>query len=561
MTKLKKREALETRVKSESTPYLPTLANMLHHCVQEYGDLLCVIHGEERLTFKDVEARSAELALGLLNEGAGKGTRIGLLMPDGADWIVSFFAISRIGAIPIPISTFNQARELQWVLNHCDAQILLTADQYIGHDYIARLREALPDLKEGRTQYLTNCPYLRSIVVFGEKAPNWAIPHNTILEGGERNTQLTRAYLSSVEANVFPADVGVIIYTSGTTAHPKGVVHSQGAMVQHSYVFNLNDIRRKGEKRLNSIPLFWVGGLVFVLIISMHSGTTVVTPTSKKMKEIIRLIKLEKIEHLDGWMNGFAEMRAHPDFNEQDFDFVKPSMLAHGLFPACDINGDPIPAELTPNMLGQTETLGPHSMCPLHTVLEPEQIGSFGTSIAGVERKIINPQTGETLAAGEQGELCIRGYSVMQGYYKKERGSTFLADGFHRTGDLCVIDENDHLYFVGRDGEMIKTAGANVAPREVETVLMSYDEISEAAVVGVADVNLGQKVVALVVLAKGFDAVDEQNLVLRLRQELSSYKVPKRFVYVGADELPRTSGGKIKKAAILKMPEVQEQVK
>ncbi|MBT8123600.1 MAG: long-chain fatty acid--CoA ligase, partial [Gammaproteobacteria bacterium] len=118
---------------------------------------------------------------------------------------------------------------------------------------------------------------------------------------------------------------------------------------------------------------------------------------------------------------------------------------------------------------------------------------------------------------------------------------------------------NDHLYFVGRSGEMIKTAGANVAPREVETVLMSYDDISEAAVVGVADSGLGQKVVAIVVPTKGTEVIDEENLILRLRQDLSSYKVPKRFIYVGADELPRTSGGKIKKAEILKMPEVLEQ--
>ncbi|MGI9569985.1 MAG: AMP-binding protein, partial [Desulfobulbia bacterium] len=163
MTNQKNGVALAIEAKSEPTPYVPTLPNMLHYCVKQYGDLHCVIHGEERLTFKDVAERSAELALALLNAGVGKGTRIGLLMQNGADWIVNFLAIARIGAVLIPISTFSQPRELQWVLNHCDAQILLTSDSYLGHDYLARLEEALPELISERDQYLASCPYLRNI--------------------------------------------------------------------------------------------------------------------------------------------------------------------------------------------------------------------------------------------------------------------------------------------------------------------------------------------------------------------------------------------------------------
>ena len=540
---------------TELRNYTPTVANMLRHCVDIYSGLMCVIRGEERLTFEKVDQRSAQLALALLYAGIGKGSRVAVLMPDGPDWVISWLAINRIGAILIPISTFSQARELQWILRHSDTQLVLTVDRYLGHNYLSRLQEALPGLQDGKDQYLPEAPYLRKIVVWCDARPSWAIRSKDFLASVENKAELNFDFLAAVEKNVVPADLGVVIYTSGTTSMPKGVVHSQGAIVRHSYSLHRYDIKQPGQKALNAIPMFWVGGMIYLLMTSMHCGTAIVTPVSKDLGDIIKLIKEERIQHLDGWMHGFASMREHPDYNEDDFDFVMPSMVAYGLFPARDAMGKPIPSQLTPDKLGQTETLGPHSMCPIHTVLTEDQVGSFGTCAPRLTRKIVEPETGKEVPTGGTGELYVRGYSVLQGYYKKEREDVFTEDGFHKTGDLCSIDESDHLYFKGRSGEMIKSAGANVAPREVETAIMAQPEIAEAAVVGMPDNRLNEIVVAVVVLKQG-RALSSDELSRRLRRELSSYKVPKRYAFVAADELPRTAGGKIKKSEVKTMSEV-----
>lgn len=533
--------------------YPATVPNMLHNACTQYGDLEWLIRSEERTSFKEVERRSAKLALALLQAGVGKGTRVAVVLPDGPDWVICWLACNRIGAVFVPMSTMSTARELGWLLQHSDAELLIVAREYLRHDYAARLQEIFSDLAEGTQQFLLEAPYLRRIVMLGEDVPGWAVPFQKFLQSTTAAPKLDLSYLAAIESKVVPADVGAIIYTSGTTADPKGVVHSQGAMVRHSYALHMLEGRSPGEKALNAIPLFWVGGFVFQMMKSMHAGCAMVTPESRDLGKIIALIKKERIGILDGWMDGFDKMREHPDFNEDDFSFVRPALAPFGFRAPFGADGQPVSLSRLPNSLGQSETLGPHTKAPVGILLEEHQLGSFGFSVPGLEHVIVDPETGVECPPGESGEIYIRGYAVMLGYYKKERDECFTPDGFHRSGDSGYFDADGHLYFLGRRGEMIKTVGTNVSPREVESVIARLPYVAEVAVVGLPDEKLGEIVAAAIVLKQGSGELDVQALHAYLKRELSHYKIPRRYALLTSDEMPRTSGGKVKKNQLLKM--------
>ncbi len=218
------------------------------------------------------------------------------------------------------------------------------------------------------------------------------------------------------------------------------------------------------------------------------------------------------------------------------------------LLPAHRRPADPT---LATNALGMTETCGPHSFGrdddPPHT-----RRGGFGRAIQGLEHRIVDPETGAALPAGTPGEICVRGYSLMQGFYKVERERTFTGDGFYRTGDGGFVDADGFLFFTGRLGEAIKTAGASVAPAEIEALLTGYSEIGAAYVVGIADAQRGQSVAAAVVLRPGC-TLEVDELRARLRRELAAYKVPRQVFVYRQDELPFTASGKIDKRRLAEM--------
>ena len=299
-------------------------------------------------------------------------------------------------------------------------------------------------------------------------------------------------------------------------------------------------------------PFFWIGGMLTTLLNTMIGGGELICPERPDPGFVLKLLRRELPDHLTGWAGQLNAIKEHADFKPEDFLRLTPS---HNTQRRAGVMGPPLdaPLPLVPNSLGMSETFGPHSGERDSVVLAEDRANSFGRAINGIERKIVDPQGAVELAPGEVGELLVRGYSVMQGYYKRERGECFEPDGFFRTGDLCAITEDGHLFFHGRGGEMIKTSGANVSPREVELALMAYPEVAEAVVLGQRDPSAGEIVVAVVV-PRPDHHVDPQQLRERLDAELSSYKIPKLFITdLQGEELPRTDSGKVQKHALLEM--------
>jgi acyl-CoA synthetase (AMP-forming)/AMP-acid ligase II len=502
-----------------------------------------VVLGEQRVTYADADARSARLARALASSGVGKGTRVGLLFPNGPDWLTAWLATARIGALAVPINTFQPPRELGWMLRHADIDTLLTCDSLLGNDLLERIEGCAGSLSRqsagGGRLALAELPYLRQVVVWGDGARSWATGVDEFLARAET---IQPALLAEIEAEVRPADAMLIIYSSGSTAEPKGAIHSHGAVIRHA--FNLNTMRDvcPGDVVYSPMPFFWVGGVVFVLVSAMHLGATLLCEDRFEPGETLALLERERATVVMGWPHFAKALAEHPSFPERDLSSIRTGNL-YDVLPEDRRVPDP---ELRSNSLGMTESCGPHTFDRMDIDLPESLRGSFGRSVDGVSHKVVDPETGAPIGPNEPGEIYVRGYSLMQGLYKREREEVFEPDGYYRTGDGGRFDAEGHLYFEGRLGELIKTAGANVTPREVELVLEGLDGVREAFVVGVSHPDRGENVAATVVLAEGVQA-DSDSLRASLKRELSAYKLPRHWWLADSEDLPMTDSGKIDK--------------
>lgn len=528
-----------------AAPALPceaTVPALLRHLAARHGARELIVAEGRRLRYDEADERSARLARSLLAAGAGKGTRVALCFPNGPEWVVGWLAAARIGAIAVPVNTFFQAHELAWLLRHADVSILLTVARFLGHDYLAQLEEAAPELAGGRPEALRapTLPHLRAVWSWGGAERRWAQAGERLAEGPD-DPAVDDAFLRAVEAQVVPADPMLILYSSGSTADPKGAVHTQGSVLRHSHQLSVIRGVLPDDRIWTPMPFFWVGGMVFALLGAMHHGACVLADASFEPGRTLALLERERATTAIGWPHFGKALLEHPDFARSDLSALRAGNLP-GLLPPEVCPADP---ELRPNGLGMTETCGPHTYTgegPL-----PESLrNAFGTAIPGVEHRVVDPESGVRLGAGASGEICVRGASLMQGLYKLEREHVFDRDGFYHTGDLGRFTPEGVLYFEGRSGEMIKAGGANVTPGEVESVIAGFPEVKEAFVVGVPHARRGEDVAAAVVPEPGA-AIGADEVRRRVKARLAAYKVPRHVVIADHDELPFTTTGKIDK--------------
>ena len=520
--------------------YPPTAGEFLHHVADAWGDRELVVLGERRDTYHDTEAASRRLAKALLANGVRRGTHVGLLAPNGPEWVVGYFAITRIGAVAIPLNTYSKPRELSWVMEHAAVEVLLTVDRHLGHDYVDRLESiaaGLADQVAGSIR-IDSHPKLRSVWMWGGSERTWAGSVDELLESA---TAVTDDALADAEAAVGADDPMVVVYSSGSASDPKGVVHSHGAVIRHPYnTLPFRDIVA-GDVVYTPMPLFWVGGLVWALLACMHAGATVVFEQQFEPGTTLELLERERVTHVIGWPHISKALTEHPTFPERELGSIRGGSL-DALLPEERRVGDP---NLRANTLGMTESLGPHSLEVIGSVLPPGKQGSFGRGVPGVEHRIVDPVTGRSLPTGEAGEIWIRGYSLMIGILERDDADVFEEDGWYATGDCGYLDEDGHLYFKGRLGTAIKSSGANITPREVEVVLEAQRDVLHAFVAAVPHPDRGEDVAAAVVARPGVD-IEPEDLRARVKHELSSYKVPRHIaVFTTADELPWLDSGKI----------------
>jgi acyl-CoA synthetase (AMP-forming)/AMP-acid ligase II len=499
-----------------------------------------LICDDDVLTYSEAGSRSASLAKGLLACGAGLGSHVALLYPNGSDFVVAWLAAARIGAVTVPLSTFSTSAELTVLLRRADVEILLAATTYRAHDYREKLAAAVPEIDFDAPPPLLapSVPALRRLAF--DRLPagahaGWSLS-SLIAEGAAVDERA----LAAAEASVRPSDRLVIVHTSGSTSDPKGVIHQHGPLIRHQN--NLNEVRayKAHEILFCNSPFFWIGGVGYSLLATILAGGTLVCSNAPDASGVLDLIERTR----PTMVNGFAQLVAHlpkdPSFSGRDLSSIRRG----NLYPIMPDDVKPADPELRHNMLGSTET---GSVC-LTSEDESDQSegrrGSFGRPVPGFDTRIVDPETGAACPVGELGELWLRGPFLMEGYYGRERHETFQPDGWYRTGDLFYVDDDGFFYFKGRGSEMIKTSGANVSPREVEAAILEETGLV-AHVVGIDDEERGQLVAAAVRVPAGRAAPEPDELVSRLRARLSAYKVPKLIMIMSDADVPMMSSGKL----------------
>jgi len=500
----------------------------------------------ETLSYRALDEKSATMARALAATGAGKGTRIALLAPDGILWLTTFLAAMRIGAILAPLSTLCTAPELAHLLRHSDAQIVIAARRFLRHEYAERMTAALPGLAKSRGPLrLSDAPFLRSIWLDDASGADWAGSVEALLARAAAPDAPDAGLLAAMEREVMPSDDAVIIYTSGSTSLPKAVLHTQRSVAHHPQILAEHFRIKASDRMMPLLPLFWVGGLTMALEV-LQAGGTLLYPESPALDVVCDSIVRLRANRINTWGPQLARLRTAVAARGIDIESIG------GLARLREPDGTPIPPELAANMLGMTESFGPHSSEPLDTVLPAHRAGSSGRATSNYERRVVDPESGEVLGPGHSGELQLRGGGLMKGFYKVDPRQVFTPDGFYPTGDLVRIEEDGHLFFEGRRGDTLKTSGANVSRLEVEAALRALPEVALPIVVGLPEAEIGQCVVAAVVPTEGCTPT-EASLQAALRERLSSYKVPRRIVVITPEEVLWTPSNKVRLADMAKM--------
>ncbi len=504
---------MTTREAEDDPRAARTMPELLRATALAYGDAPAITLTAETipndaLSFAELERKSAVLARGLLARGVGKGTRVGYIFGNSPNFALMFAAITRVGAIAIPISTLVKGNELVRVLRQSDVAGLIVQRSLLGHDYVERLCEALPGVRQSSAAelMLTEVPYLRWVASSGEGLPGAVRPMDWLTQAADN---VSEDLLRAVEAEVHTTDQGLEIYTSGSMALPKGVKHNQGPIVfRAQYQATMLKIDRGKEYRA-PLPMFWVGGLMMYLLPNLVAGATTTctegTSTSNR-----------------------ASMGSV---------LAKDDMAALGQKP--------------PYWgLGMSETLGPYSWGDELRAEGRLLCAPMDHFAEGYEVRIADEHN-QPVGDGEIGELQIRGYPVTTGLHKVEREGYFTPDGYYRSGDMCEV-EGSRVHFVGRDGDMIKTSSSNVSPAEVEMELMELEGVHAAYVLGLPDRHRGQLVAAAVIPREGAQ-LDFGKIEAELKRRMSGYKVPKAYAEFAHAEIPMLPSNKVARRILAQM--------
>jgi acyl-CoA synthetase (AMP-forming)/AMP-acid ligase II len=502
-----------------------------------------LVTDDERLSFAEADAQSRALADALLAGGVGKGTRVGILFPNCAQWIVSWLAAARIGALTVPLSTFAPGAELARLLRHTDTQVVLMGRSIAGRDLVDRMSDALPDLSTGDAAItLPEVPYLRRVYVFPDCDRPWTTPWP-----GASGSIVSLT--GSAETEVRPADDLVLVTTSGTTALPKSVAHTHGSLVRHAYILAHHRGVTAADRIYSPMPFFWVGGLTMVVLQALSTGAAVLAQDVFEPGSTLALLERERATYVSCWAQASQAMADHPDFAKRDLSSVRGGTMLQALPP----ERRPSEPELTPNLLGMTETGGPHTMVEVpDTPLPTERRGSFGIPLPGVVQHRIVDENGIEAAPGQHGEIQVRGQILMNGIYKQERHEVFGPDGWYSTGDRGWFDDAGHLHFTGRASALIKTAGSNVSPAEVESVLDAMPGVLHSFVVALPHPVRGAVVAAAVVPSHGAQ-LSADDLVAYARHNLSSFKVPTVIGVLTESEVPVLPTGKVDRQGLVRL--------
>ena len=487
-----------------------------------------------RWTYDDLWRESRRYAKGFLATGVGRGTRVGLLVSNRAEWLAAAFGVAMSGGVIVPFSTFATGEELEQLLTHSGVSVLIAQPDF-ARAPLQALAAELPELLGGGTLYSARFPQLRHVYDLGGSV-------NELLAAGD---VVPDEVLDAAAAAVTPADDAIIIYTSGSTELPKGVLHSHRSPALQSWRFASRQRLLPGDRVYSAFPFFWTAGFAMVLGSTLAAGGCLCIAETFAAEEALRTMQDEKVTIVHVWPHHSAAIRDCPTNAEFDISTVRNDPQR---FRPADGDDEQVSLGSSRAGYGMSETFTIVTSAPVDSdrdILDE----SNGFLLPGNAMRIRDPQTGELLGVGQEGEILVKGTTMMRGYVGLPAEACFDSDGFFHSGDTGYIDDRGLLHWTGRVTELIKTGGANVSPVELETLLARHPGLLEAAVVGVPDDLLGEVVVACVV-ARPDAQVDEAVVRAYVKEHVSSFKVPKRVLFFADGELPNTGSDKVQHAEL-----------
>ena len=542
-----------------------TIGDLLDRQADRFGSRDALVHVDWglRYTWHEFREECDRIARGLMALGINKGDHVALWATNYPEWVIAQFATARIGAVLVTVNPAYRTHELEYLLRQSDAAALMLIGNFRTSDYVGMLEEVVPELA-GSTPGQLHCeklPNLRNAIYIQPHdgsptdAPPGLIAWSNLRDLAE---EITPDALERRRADCHPDDVICIMYTSGTTGNPKGVMLTHHNLVANATYTGQGLGFTEQDRLCIPVPFYHCFGSVLGTLACATAAAAMIIPSEYfEPEKALVAVEKERCTAIHGVPTMFIAELEHSEFDRFDLGSLRTGMMA----------GSPCPIEIMRQVIDRmgcremTVGYGLTEAAPVITLTRSDddierRVSTVGTPFPYVEVKIVDPDTGEEVPVGDQGELCSRSFMNMKGYYKMPEATEAAIDpdGWLHTGDLATVDADGYYKITGRSKDMIIRGGENVYPREIEEFLYTNPKVADVQVIGVPDQRFGEEIMAWVLLRAGQEATEDEIRDF-CRGRIAHYKVPRYVKFVS--EFPMTVTGKIQKY-IMRETSIQE---
>jgi acyl-CoA synthetase (AMP-forming)/AMP-acid ligase II len=527
---------------SEPLPYpYQTLAQVVQHAAQTWPEAEALVDGDVRLSFSELLEATDRAARAYMAAGIGTGDRVAIWAPNLPEWVIAATGLQAAGAVLVPLNTRFKGTEATHVLRRSGARILCTVTDFLDTDYVELLRKAGggPD----GTRPVADLPELQRIVVLRGGLPAQTESWSDFLKGADATPQ---ADLEARRNAISRDDLSDILFTSGTTGAPKGVMtsHEQALRATHGWIECVT--LRAGDRYLIVNPFFHAFGYRSGWLACLMTGATIFPQAVFDVAGVLERVSEERISVLPGPPTLYQSILAQPDREQYDLSSLRVGVTGAAAIPTELVRRifDELGFEVLVTGYALTESSAAATMCRPGD--DPETIATTsGRAVPDVEIRIVD-EAGKTLPPDTPGEVVIRGYNVMKGYFNDPEATAEAidADGWLHTGDIGTLDERGYIRITDRLKDMVIVGGFNAYPAEIENILVGLEAIQHVAVIGIPDERMGEVCMAFVVPKPGANLTEEE-VTAYARENMANYKVPRRVALL--DEMPLTPSGKVQK--------------
>ena len=527
-----------------------TFPQVLDRMVEEFPDQYCFKYTtlDYTRTYEEFRDDVDTFARALVSMGVRPGMKVAIWATNVPAWYITFWATTKIGAVLVTVNTAYKIHEAEYLLRQSDTHTLVMIESALDSNYRKIINEICPEIastKPGEPLHCKRLPFLRNVITVDFKQPGCL----TFDEAMERAELVPIEEIRRMAANVQPDDVCNMQYTSGTTGFPKGVMLTHYNVVNNGKCIGDRMGLSTADRMMIQVPMFHCFGMTLSMTSSMTHGATMCPMPYFSAKSSLACINQERITCFNGVPTMFIAMFNHPDYRKTDFSYMRTGIMAGAGCPPELMKRAAQPDEMNMygivSVYGQTECAPGNTMSSWTDSLEV-RTETVGYDFPHVECKIIDPETGEEVGVGVNGEFCARGYNTMKGYYKMPQATadTIDEDGWLHSGDLACRDENGCYRITGRLKDMIIRGGENIYPKEIEEFIYTHPAVKDVQVIGVPDKKYGEEIFASIVL-KEAGSVTADEMFAYIKASMARHKVPKYIEFV--DAFPMNAAGKVLK--------------